>query len=313
LADRALLHSVDNLMLLCPGCHKTVDKKDGPERYTAQLLHQMKLAHEARIELATEVAPSMASHVAVYQAEIGRQRPAPAFADCRNALFPHRYPAADSSIDLGTPKSPYADRSEQYWTFERDQLERDFDRRVRQPLDRGEIEHLSIFALAPQPLLIDLGARLGDITQVDVFQLHREPPGWAWPIDGDTLEFIVERPEGPAEHVALVLAVSGTIVDDRITAVLGSDVAIWRVTIATPHNESVKSRASLRRFRETVRRVLDDMKALHGADRIVHVFPALPASLAVELGRVRTPKAEMAWQLYDEQRELGGFQSAFPL
>ena len=41
-----------------------------------------------------------------------------------------------------------------------------------------EIEHLSVFALGPIPLLVELGSLLGDITPADVYQLHREPAGW---------------------------------------------------------------------------------------------------------------------------------------
>lgn len=49
--------------------------------------------------------------------------------------------------------------------------------------DRGESEtfvhHLSVFALAPQPLLMELGRLLGDIVPAEVHQLHREAEGVA--------------------------------------------------------------------------------------------------------------------------------------
>ncbi|MEQ1871180.1 MAG: hypothetical protein ABL961_14285 [Vicinamibacterales bacterium] len=41
------------------------------------------------------------------------------------------------------------------------------------------------------------------------------------------------------------------------------------------------------------------------------MFPVMPVSLAVELGRARSPKAEMPWRIYDQVGTLGGFVRAF--
>src|SRR5215208_6425486 len=57
-------------------------------------------------------------------------------------------------------------------------LRRQFATHVRARIAAGEVHHLSVFALGPIPLLIELGRLLGDITPADVFQLHREPAGW---------------------------------------------------------------------------------------------------------------------------------------
>lgn len=308
---KQLLHAPENLMLLCGACHRTIDSGDGPERYSAQQLEAMKLDHERRIEVAGAVAPEMASHVVVYGTKIGVHQPTPVFADARNALFPLRYPAESVNINLGTPKSPYEDGSQRYWEFEREQLAKEFERRVGLEVREGRMPHVSVFALAPQPLLIQLGVHLGDITAVDVYQRHREPVTWSWPMNGDVLGFVVEEPTSPVPVPALVFSVSGTITDDRVTGILGPDVAIWRVSVPVPHNDVVKSRATQQQFRTVVRRVLDDIKARHGADASVHVFPALPCSLAVELGRVRMPKTDLPLVIYDERHSTGGFQRAF--
>jgi hypothetical protein len=51
-------------------------------------------------------------------------------------------------------------------------------------------------------------------------------------------------------------------------------------------------------------------EAVHGKDALLHVFPVMPVSLAVELGRARSPKAEMPWRIYDQVGALGGFVPA---
>lgn len=67
-------------------------------------------------------------------------------------------------------------------------------------------------------------------------------------------------------------------------------------------------RDDLGRFRETVRRTFDQIKAVHGQDAAIHVFPAMPVSAAVELGRVWMPKADLPLIIYDENRAHGGFE-----
>lgn len=55
----------------------------------------------------------------------------------------------------------------------------------------------------------------------------------------------------------------------------------------------------------SLRGLFDRIKARHGSNQIIHLFPALPASLAVETGRVWMPKADLTLQIYDEIRDCG--------
>ncbi len=49
-----------------------------------------------------------------------------------------------------------------------------------------------------------------------------------------------------------------------------------------------------------MRTLYDQIKAFHGQGAIIHVFPAVPASVAVEIGRVRMPKADLPLLVYDQ-------------
>jgi hypothetical protein len=64
---------------------------------------------------------------------------------------------------------------------------------------------------------------------------------------------------------------------------------------------------SASRFRETVRRLLDRIKAAHGEAATIHVFSAMPVALAVDLGRIIMPKADLPFRIYDQNQKLGGF------
>ena len=83
--------------------------------------------------------------------------------------------------------------------------------------------------------------------------------------------------------------------------------------MAKPDRDVIRQREDLGRFREAVRRTLDQIKAVHGQDATIHVFPAMPVSAAVELGRVWMPKADLPLLIYDENRALGGFEARLPI
>ena len=58
---------------------------------------------------------------------------------------------------------------------------------------------------------------------------------------------------------------------------------------------------------------MDRIKLRHGQKAVVHVFPAMPAALAVDLGRIIMPKADLPLHIYDENMARGGVVSALEL
>jgi hypothetical protein len=103
----------------------------------------------------------------------------------------------------------------------------------------------------------------------------------------------------------LKLGVSATVTDDRIHTVLGADAAIWSLCVDEPHNDILRRPEDKAAFRTALRRLYDRIKARHGEAAILHLFPALPASLAIETGRVWMPKSDLPLRLYDNHRSHG--------
>ena len=174
-------------------------------------------------------------------------------------------------------------------------------------MESGEIRHLSVFGLAPQPLLIELGRQLCDICPMDVHQLKREPKGWGWLADGEPIRFRATGSEVRSRRVALKLALSATVADDRIASRAWSRCPIWSITAEEPHNDIMRRAEDLRTFRRLLRRTFNEIKAVCGREAEIHVFPALPVSAAIETGRVWMPKADLPLVLYDENPHHGGF------
>ena len=69
--------------------------------------------------------------------------------------------------------------------------------------------------------------------------------------------------------------------------------------VASAHNDLVKSRRQKTEFRTLVRAALDQIRLLMNRETL-HVLLAMPGSLAVEAGRVRIPKGDMPWIIYDQ-------------
>ena len=123
----------------------------------------------------------------------------------------------------------------------------------------------------------------------------------------------MRRPIATSGPPALVVALSATVTADRITSILARDASIWTVTVPHPHNEITKSREQLSQLRSLLRFVFDQIKAAHGRTTPLHVFPVASVSAAVEFGRVRMPKADMPWRIYDQVSARGGFVPALSI
>jgi len=307
------VNDLSNLMLVCHECHRKMDQEKDGGRYPAELLQRMKASHERRIETVTGVHPDRRSHVVLYGTAIGDHNSPLSFNAAAMALFPERYPADDMAIELPTVNSWARDRDQEFWRIEDTHLVKMFEKRVRERLADGSVNHLSVFALAPQPLLTRLGVLLTDIPDAEIFARHREPQGWEWRDHPAGFSFVVREPEVVSGPPALVLSLSATVSKDRIAAVIGSNATFWTVTIPEPHNDFLQSRHQLQEFRDLARRLMVKIKAAHGHDAVLHIFPAAPAAISVELGRIRMPKADLKWQVWDQVNARGGFVSAISI
>jgi hypothetical protein len=301
-----------NLMLLCDTCHRLVDDKKKENEYPASRLIKMKKDHEERIQFLTGIQPEKRSHIILYGSKVGEHNSPLQFDNAVKAMLPKYYPATHQPIELSLSNSSFDDSSEFYWSVESENLSNLFKQKVAFIKEQHEVQHYSIFGLAPQPLLIKLGTLLNDIYKARLYQLHREPSTWKW-LDDDNVRHNISSPEGSGKCVALKFELSATISNDRITYILGPNVDIWSLTTSTPHNDYLRSKAQLKDFRIKMRLLFDQIKARHGQNAQLHIFPAMPVATAVELGRVWMPKADLSMIVYDQNWKKGGFFKALEI
>ncbi len=304
--SKLLCDDISNLMLLCNEHHNLIDKYDIAGHPESRLL-AMKQKHEERIRRITAIAPNMSSEIILYGANIGANNSPLSYQLANEALLYDYYPTNDYPIELGLKNAPFSDDMDTYWLAEETNLLTQFNQKIKPRLMQGNTDHYSVFAIAPQPLLIKFGVLLNDLNNVKVYQKHREPSTWKWQTASPDIRYILREPANKTKTPVLVFSLSAIVAYDRVEKILGDNVSIWEITISgTPNNDFLKKETLLSDFRRTVRHTFDKIKAHHGCIGL-HVFPAMPVSASVELGRVWMPKADMPLVIYDENKAKGGF------
>jgi hypothetical protein len=300
----AKINDVENLMFLSADCHKEID--DHPQRYPVATLRKYKKAHEDRIRLVTSLPNSGKTAVLVVKALIGGHSVSVPFEHVVQATAP-RYPSNHDPcvIDLTT----ISDEGPEFLKVACRTIDEQLDRFFGSGGEGKRIGHASVFALAPIPLLIFLGTKLSNKVPLDLFQRHRGRERWRWKAGAGKAEYAVRRiRSGRRGQVSLILSLSGTIrLADLPAKVRGTTV--YAITLAgqVPSTGFLRTASDLEAFREAFQEAIGIIGQQHGAIEAIDVFPAVPAPIAVLVGRELLPKAHPALRVWDKDKRKGGF------
>lgn len=303
------IHDLANLMLLCPACHKEID--DHPDRYPVRVLEKYKERHEERIRHVTGLGPDQKTTIVQLKSRIAGQVVAIPVAQVTNAVAP-RYPtdAKGCVIDLTEIEAEGEDFLKAAATTIKQRIERLYDR----GMDVEQTRHVSLFALAPIPLLIYLGRQLSSKVPVDAFQRHRDTEDWVWKPSGTSVEYRFTKVRGGSDRtkVALLLALSGPLHLESLPKEIDVRFTIYELTLdgITPSPTFLRQRQDLDRFKEVYQGALRAIARDHGQLDEIHLFPAVPAPVAVHCGRELLPKVDPNLLVYDYDKRTGGFALA---
>jgi hypothetical protein len=300
------IHSPDNLMVLCPGCHKLID--DQPEQFTVETLRKYKERHERHIRHMTSLRPEYRTSVLILTANIGDQGSFIPFDQVIEALSPY-YPVSKPGKIIDLAAIPIFDAGSLGTAREA------IRRGLAQLCDDGGEVHtvgrLSIFALAPIPLLVDLGARLTNKISTDLFQRHRDTESWTWKQSGSPVEYefdIVRQGTDPAK-AALMLSLSGKIHLHDLPADIDGQYSIYELTLKgrAPNPTFLQTRGDLVGFQTAYHSLLGLMLERQGIVKELHLFPAVPSPIAILCGRELLPKVHPELHVYDFDKQKAGF------
>jgi hypothetical protein len=302
-----------NIMLLCDTHHRLIDKIQ-VAAHPVDVLQRYKQEHEERIERQTSVHTSMRTLIVLMGARVGHRRGDGILNDeeAQEAVSAQRYPATDRGIHIKLNEVPVTERDASFWDLAKLSIERGLEQLARGEDPTGRpINHLSIFAIAPIPVLIFFGQQLSNITAADVYQRHRNPPSWKWQeFTNEGFNYTTVIPEEAALEciVAINISLSGHIHDAEITAAVRKPIPTYLLTIAEPSVHYLRAQEQLELFTQEWRALLTNIRMTHGEKCEVHVFPAVPNSVAVEMGRALLPKVDPPMHLYNRNAPSDVFQ-----
>lgn len=308
--------SAENLLLLCRNCHKPIDDDGVIGFYDSERLLTLKNEHEARIRVLTEIDGSRKACILRVVGDVRNVPPALTYdavlsATAAVGLFPTRLPDAYRNAEEADLRGLAGEGTSQYYAAAVGKLDQ-LTRRVAAGIAMGEISRLAVFGWARIPLLIHLGAQLDDKIETFIFQRQRidDRNAWKWPVvEGAAPDFEYTRiREGDRTSVALVLNLSGTIRIDELPAEV-ADHAVYAVEPVAPFEPGhslISSPLALFNFDGTMRRFLATIERVHGKLPAIAVFPAVPVSAAVTVGRTLMPNVSPHLVVYD-RNEAGEF------
>lgn len=296
----------DNLMLVCTKHSKLIDGKNNSD-YTIKDLREYKKSHEDRIRRQTDLQPNHKTIVLRFIANIGDRAVAIPVSDAYHAIHP-KFPADDRGIFVNFTNR--AGRGEEsFWKTCADDISRQIQRELAEGNDRPPPTHISIFALGPMPLLMKLGNILGNTIPADLYQRHRDSENWEWKQEtDDSFEYVVrEAVEDGTKDVALVLSLSGKVHDEEVYKVFPQKPSLYEISIDSPNPGFLTQKSRLEKFRGKYRGLLSQIRERYGEDVRIHLFPAIPAPIAVMCGRELLPKSDPSITVYDNEKDKGGF------
>lgn len=294
--------SIVNIILLCNDCHTTVDTLE--KKYTVAVLRSIKKSHEDKIRFQTAPTLDGKRRIFLFTASIAGQAPIIDINEARDAMFPEQY-AADENIILGVQSPFQSELQNGFWDNAKRQIDLEFNRSIYQ--DLRHCPKIGVFAIAPMPLLIYLGWKIGDKYDCQVFQRHRHQDNpWKWPSASENekhFDIIAPTNEQLASAtsqsvVRLAISVSFDI-RPRIQKYHASSDLLWEIRAwEEMSTEYVSSPTQLAEFRKAVHTVLNDISQQCGR-RPIHLYLSVPVSLAVTLGMSILPKATSEIIIHD--------------
>ena len=308
----AVRNSAENLILACPSDHTTIDKKAGVQIWETPDLRRLKQEHEDAIKRLTGMTKDRATTVLRVAGEIHGSTPSIAKEVVLEAVhaalrFP-RYELTPVGDDVEVDLVSNLDAASPGYFDETNTI---IERRVRQIADRiaaGEIGHISLFAFARIPVLVQLGHHLDDKWPVELYPYDRTTSSWTWASSEDDAPPRFQTTQlvpGNPERVALILSLSGQVNHERIPAecVQGATVYEMTPTGAEQGVMLVRSREALLSFVNEYLAFLALLERDHPQAAALDVVPAVGLPVAVELGRRRTRSKHpplRVWDLTDD-------------
>lgn len=293
-----------NLMLACFDCHARIDRDGRSNEFTAEQLRAMKREHEARIQLIYSATGVVESTPLIMSFPVGAHVPIVEVRDIHYAMLTNSnfklFPTS-TAIHIDQSNFHLQDNDPDFWKNAQRALTQQYEQRVLPSLTaRGGAAHLTIAGFAPIPMLMKLGALVGDKTPAAILDLPGEK--WLWDTRDNCPEpqYAYKVPATLPREVSVVVSISG-----KAQHPIGR--AVVEFEAVAPGRGIIRKDVHVQQFRTSFNSFLQHLFAA-GA-RVVHIHPATPLSASIEIGRLLLPKTfeevhVWEWQAPDWKQAL---------
>jgi hypothetical protein len=309
------INNLSNLMLLCAQCHHLVDAVS-PDLYSIDTLKKFKREHEDRIFDLTDLSKDRDTIPLVLKGLVSGRAMNISDEEMQSAVAPN-YLKRRQKIEIDLTVIPDAP-NKAFWETAAASIDQKIQHLYTLTPKFERTLRVSVFALAPIPLLIYLGSKLSDKMDVDLYQRHRDPETWSWKDVFSETDYTTQclvRGEQD-EPVSLFINLSGkNKLEDSLPAELRNEGSVYELTLEgqDPTPLFLSTRRDLECFAGEYQRALAMIRHAHPNVAVIHLFPAVPAPVAIILGRSRLPKVDPSLKVYDRDKRAGGFISTLEI
>lgn len=300
----------ENLLLLCSDCHRRIDSPEYVDKYTVQFLTEKKNEHERWVRDVTNFARLRPAIVVRMTSQV-RGTFSPASKEhvgeaLRQAGLTGMH--ADSRTGLFDISARHDENDDWAWDAAEKDIKIQLDR-VHEAIAEGDASVVAVFALAPIPMLVSLGAKLDDKIETVLFRRARRdtPDAWSWAeSNGPTAVFelsgaVPGATDTNATDVVAFVDVSARVDPSRIPPELADAPTIRLSTTTGLSTDAIASRADLEAFGQAWRDLLSAAELRWPKAQRLHILAAVPATAAVTIGRHRMRAVHPTFVLYQRQ------------
>lgn len=299
------IDDISNLLLLCYNCHQEIDKIR-PQFYPPEKLSIMKSDFEQFVYKATELERIVPTLVLKYSPNLHGQQQS--IRGIHDALFPDK--VKDKEIDISLKDSQFFVGDANYWEIEEKNLINSFAKRVTPAIEdyRNGFTNISVFAIGPIPLLVKLGELLSNKHNIDVYQLKKSPRTWEWETGDEDTEYKINCLQecNDPQRVIVILSLSGKVKYEEVkNTVEWKNSLVVEITVdGEPYDDFLRTKRQLGKFIRYYQILKEQIRNRSKTGTMVHVFAAVPVSIAIEIGRQHNETFDLPLTIYNYEKGI---------
>jgi hypothetical protein len=300
-------HELDNLMLLCAEHHKLIDTN--PEDFPTEWLMQQKKDFEEKVDAVIDTQRTKSSILSFNSIITKKDDIKSEEAEfSKILLFNENY--FDGKFHKIDANLSGIEHNSMYYSLMCQSIKEQFEN-IKAAIRTTET--LSVFAIAPQPLLLYLGYLLNDETNIKVFQRFRTGNlKWNWKTTEQTNNFSIEQLYAESSdsitEVNLVLSVSAEITLDRILLEngQGNEIPTLIVRAKKQDFDAIQSSKDADEFitffrKNVIEKIRQDFPYLQH----INIYPATPVSIPVRIGMNYQKNVDVEWKIFNQEVDSG--------